>query len=225
MALLWTQSLNAQSGYAYNAKKKGIFGLFGQNDNQNQASEKQTLFNVLKNLNKQKGVYFLFSDPSLGDKPVNAVADMQAAIDRILDQVLKNTGLKYKKVSDNTFVILNSKESSKKVIQPAAVNFENLQPVENKAARVSVNDVITGRITTAEGAPIAGVSVTVKGTRRGTSTNTNGEFSIDAKQGEVLVISSVGYSTQEVAVGSDARINLSLALADKSMSEIVVTAL
>jgi TonB-linked SusC/RagA family outer membrane protein len=225
VTLLWTQCVYAQSGYAYNAKKKGIFGLFGQSDNPNQAAGKQTLFNVLKNLNKQRGVYFLFSDPSLGDKPVNAVADMQAGIDKILDQVLKNTGLKYKKISDNTFVILNAKENSKKSIQPGAVDFEKAQPVDNNESLVSVNDVISGRITTTEGVPIAGASVTVKGSRRGTSTNSNGEFSIEAKQGEVLVISSVGYTTQEVAVGSDARINLSLQLADKSMSEIVVTAL
>lgn len=225
VALLWTQCLHAQSGYAYNAKKKGIFGLFGQNDNQNQAAEKQTLFNVLKNLNKQKGVYFLFSDPSLGSKPVNAVADMQVGIDKILDQVLKNTGLRYKKISDNTFVILNSKENSKKSIQPGAIDFEKAQPVEQNEGLASVNDVISGRITNTDGVPIVGASVSVKGTRRGTSTNSNGEFSIEAKQGEVLVVSSIGYTTQEVAVGTDARINLSLALADKSMSEIVVTAL
>lgn len=224
VSMLWTHPTNAQSGYAYGAKKKGILGLFGQNDNQNQPSEKHTLFNVLKDLNKQKGVYFLFSDPSLGDKPVNAVLNMQAAVDKILDQVLKNTGLKYKKVSDNTFVILNTKEPSKKATQPAAVNFDNV-PVDQHSLSKAAYDVITGRVTTAEGAPIAGATVSVKGTRRGTSTNANGEFSIDAKQGEVLVISSVGYATQEVAVGSDARINLTLALEDKSMSEIVVTAL
>jgi TonB-linked SusC/RagA family outer membrane protein len=223
VSMLWTHPGNAQSGYAYGAKKKGISGLFG-NDNQNQPSEKHTLFNVLKDLNKQKGVYFLFSDPSLGDKPVNAVLNMQAAVDKILDQVLKNTGLKYKKVSENTFVILNAKEGSKKATQPAAVNFENV-PVEQNSVNKAAYDVISGRVTTAEGAPIAGASVSVKGSRRGTSTNSNGEFSIDAKQGEVLVISSVGYATQEVAVGSDARINLILALEDKSMSEIVVTAL
>jgi TonB-linked SusC/RagA family outer membrane protein len=224
VSMLWTQGMQAQPGYAYGGKKKGILGLFGQNENQHQPSEKHTLFNVLKDLNKQKGVYFLFSDPSLGAKPVNAVIDMQAAIDKILDQVLRNTGLKYKKVSDNTFVILNARENPKKLANPGTVDFNQPTPGNSNAIE-SVQDVITGRITTQDGAPIAGVSITVKGTRRGTSTNSNGEFSIEANRGEVLVVSSVGYVTQEVAVGENARINLSLDLADKQMSEIVVTAL
>ncbi|MGB8194385.1 MAG: SusC/RagA family TonB-linked outer membrane protein, partial [Chitinophagaceae bacterium] len=67
--------------------------------------------------------------------------------------------------------------------------------------------------------------VTVKGTRKGTSTNSNGDFSIEANKGEILVISSIGYVTQEVAVADNTRLAISLTLADKQMSEIVVTAL
>ncbi|HYC28300.1 MAG TPA: STN domain-containing protein, partial [Chitinophagaceae bacterium] len=135
VTLLWTQALKAQSGYAYETKKKGILGLFGK-DNQNQASDKQTLFNVLKDLNKQKGVYFLFSDPLLGNKPVNPVADMQATIDKILDQVLKNTGLKYKKVSDNAFVILASKETSKKTGTPVDFQQDKTVNYSDRAMRL-----------------------------------------------------------------------------------------
>ena len=80
-----------QTGYAANSgKKKGLFGMFSQDEQQNQpANSKNTLFNVLKDLNKQKGVYFLFSDPSLGSKPVNAVTNSNVDIEKILDQVLK----------------------------------------------------------------------------------------------------------------------------------------
>lgn len=219
--------LHAQNGYAYSQKKKGIAGLFAQANQQNQPAEKQTLFNVLKDLNKQKGVYFLFSDPALGSKPVNAVANTNIHIEKILDQVLHNTGLKYKKVSDNAFVILYSKENPKKVTPPGPVNFED-QPAptgEERPGKESVNDVITGRITNAEGIPIIGVSVTVKGTRKGTSTNSNGEFTIDATKGQVLVISSIGYVTQEVPVSDEARLSITLTLANSQMSEIVVTAL
>ncbi|HEY0679443.1 MAG TPA: SusC/RagA family TonB-linked outer membrane protein [Chitinophagaceae bacterium] len=226
-ACLLVQSLHAQSGYAVNGKKKGIFGLFSQNDNQNQPSAKQTLFNVLKDLNRQKGVYFLFSDPSIGSRQVNAVDNSNAAIEKILEQVLKNTGIKYKKVSDNTFVILYSKENPKKA-EKSGIQLESLQASQDAAGNNlvnSVNDVITGRITGSDGNPVAGVSISVKGTRRGTATNADGEFSIEANKGEILVISSVGYVTQEVVVSDEARISIRLVQSDSQMSEIVVTAL
>ena len=229
LTVLAMHNVQAQTGYATaSGKKKGIFGMFSQDEQQNQpAANKNTLFNVLKDLNKQKGVYFLFSDASLGSRPVNAVTNHNVDIEKILEQVLKNTGLKYKKVSDNAFVILLVKENPKKVTNPDQVNFDEEQsdvPVTGQGI-MGVNALVSGRITNTEGVPIIGVSITVKGTRRGTSTNTNGEFSIEANKGEVLVLSSIGYATQEIAVGDDTKLNITLVLSDKQMSEIVVTAL
>lgn len=228
LAMLGMHHMQAQTSYASSGKKKGVLGLFAQNEQQNQPTEKQTLYNVLKDLNKQKGVYFLFSDPSLGSKPVNPVANSNAEIERILEQVLKNTGMKYKKVSENAFVILLSKENPKKVTNPDQVNFDEPQNENIPAGKTAANgvaDQITGRITNSDGVPVIGVSVTVKGTRKGTSTNTNGEFSIQANKGEILVLSSIGYITQELVVGEDAKLNITLILSDNQMSEIVVTAL
>lgn len=230
LTLLCTQVVQSQSGYATasNGKKKGLAGLFNQDDQQNQpAASKQTLFNVLKDLNKQKGVYFLFSDPALGSKQVNPVSNANADIEKILDQVLKNTGLKYKKVSENAFVILSSKENPKKVTNPDQVNFDE-EPTNLPDAgqgTMSVKAMVSGKVTNTEGVPIVGVSITVKGTRRGTSTNTNGEFSIEANKGDVLILSSIGYASQEVAVGDDTNMNISMMLSNNQMSEIVVTAL
>ncbi|HEX6181317.1 MAG TPA: carboxypeptidase-like regulatory domain-containing protein, partial [Chitinophagaceae bacterium] len=187
LTVLGTYNVQAQTGYATaSGKKKGIFGMFSQDEQQNQpAANKNTLFNVLKDLNKQKGVYFLFSDASLGSRPVNAVTNHNVDIEKILEQVLKNTGLKYKKVSDNAFVILLIKENPKKVTNPDQVNFDEEQsdlPVAGQGF-MGVNALVSGKVTNSDGVPIVGVSITVKGTRRGTSTNTNGEFSIEANKG------------------------------------------
>ena len=218
-----------QTGYATNSgKKKGISGMFSQDEQPNQpANTKNTLYNVLKDLNKQKGVYFLFSDASLGSRPVNPVANSNADIEKILDQVLKNTGLKYKKVSENAFVILSAKENPKKVTNPDQVNFDEEQtdvPQTGQGVK-GVNALVSGRVTNTDGVAIVGVSVSVKGTRKGTSTNTNGEFSIDANKGDILVFSSIGYVPLEVAVGDEMRLSIRLVLSDNQMSEIVVTAL
>jgi TonB-linked SusC/RagA family outer membrane protein len=86
------------------------------------------------------------------------------------------------------------------------------------------NRVITGQVKDDKGDPIPFASVTIKGTNKGTTTDANGNFRIEAKSGDVLVISAVGSKEREVAVGSSNSYNVAL---DKSgnLQEVVVTAL
>lgn len=70
---------------------------------------------------------------------------------------------------------------------------------------------------------IPGATVLVKGTRVGTATDVNGNFSVDAPSGAVLVISSVGYVPQEIAIGSATTYNVSLAPDAQTLTEAVVT--
>ncbi len=86
---------------------------------------------------------------------------------------------------------------------------------------------IAGRVTdqkTGEGLP--GVTVLIKGTTNGVSTNADGSFSLTAPQaGGTLVFSSVGMVTQERVIGSTAQFAIALARDSRELSEVVVTAL
>jgi TonB-linked SusC/RagA family outer membrane protein len=82
--------------------------------------------------------------------------------------------------------------------------------------------IVTGTVTTAEdGLPLPGASVIVKGTSRGQQTDFDGKFSINAKQGDVLIISYVGMKNTEINVGASNSYNVKLAL-DNSLEEVVV---
>ncbi len=70
---------------------------------------------------------------------------------------------------------------------------------------------------------LPGVSILVKGTTRGTVTDADGKYSIEANEGATLVFSSVGYVTQEVAVGSSSVIDITLVADVKTLGEIIVT--
>ncbi len=74
-------------------------------------------------------------------------------------------------------------------------------------------------------APLAGVTVRVKGTRRITQTDANGKFTIKVNPGETLQISYVGYGTTEVKPGEGNTVGVSLKTADITMGEVVVTAM
>lgn len=83
---------------------------------------------------------------------------------------------------------------------------------------------ITGKVTGADNNDaLPGVSVTLKGTTKGTTTNPVGEFSIDVPSGQsTLVFSFVGYVSQEISISSQTRINVSLVQDSKALTEVVV---
>jgi TonB-linked SusC/RagA family outer membrane protein len=85
---------------------------------------------------------------------------------------------------------------------------------------------ISGTVTDADdNTGVPGVSITIKGTNRGTQTNAQGVFSIKAQKGEILVISSVGYEGNQVRVGDGATISVKIKNSQKQMGEVIVTAM
>lgn len=85
------------------------------------------------------------------------------------------------------------------------------------AQETTVSGTVTG-----DNGPLNGVSVTVKGSTRGTSTNSSGAFTLSAPSNATLVFSSVGYTSKEVAVAGRANIAVSLASANTQLEQVVV---
>ncbi|CAN5206450.1 TonB-dependent receptor [soil metagenome] len=86
---------------------------------------------------------------------------------------------------------------------------------------------VVGKVTSAEdGSPLPGVSVVVKGTSKGTTTDAGGVYDISlptASKGTVLVFSFVGVTTQEIRIGNESEMNVSLVSDSRQLSEVVVT--
>ncbi|MPR33153.1 SusC/RagA family TonB-linked outer membrane protein [Salmonirosea aquatica] len=81
---------------------------------------------------------------------------------------------------------------------------------------------VKGKVTDDSGEAIPGVSVTVKGTQRGTITNVDGTYSVNAASNATLVFSFLGYESQEAVVNNRATINISLKTDTKALEEVVV---
>lgn len=83
---------------------------------------------------------------------------------------------------------------------------------------------LSGRVTATDtNEPLPGVNVTVKNTNRGTTTDRNGAYSISGVTNrDVLVFSYIGYLSREVPVGNQSTIDISLAVDNKSLEEVVV---
>ena len=82
---------------------------------------------------------------------------------------------------------------------------------------------ISGKVTDEKGADLPGVSVVVKGSTQGATTDAAGGFRITVPDNRaILVFSFVGYRGQEVAVGNQSTLNVTLAPDDQTLSEVVV---
>ncbi|WP_127124419.1 SusC/RagA family TonB-linked outer membrane protein [Pseudoflavitalea rhizosphaerae] len=77
----------------------------------------------------------------------------------------------------------------------------------------------------ADNKPLSNISVVVKGTSRGTTTDEKGNFTINASEGETLVFSAVGFKNREIKVGKNDNLSVQLLASDKEMESVVVTAL
>ncbi|MEM1326599.1 MAG: TonB-dependent receptor [Bacteroidota bacterium] len=82
---------------------------------------------------------------------------------------------------------------------------------------------IQGTITDADGISLIGASVLVKGTSTGTVTDIDGNYSINAESGDILIFSYTGYATQEVEVGTQTNLDVTLETDAALLSEVVVT--
>lgn len=148
-------------------------------------------------------------------------------IEKILGQVLKNTGLSFKKVDDRTFVILNRKKGSAST-EPAVVEgttYPDEEPAEGLAQEDATPNYITGKLIDRDGKAVQGASVSIKSTHKGTLTDLDGDFNIHAGNDDILVLSCIGYSSRELPVSVAAKSPIVLSLSDQPLTEVLVTAL
>lgn len=88
---------------------------------------------------------------------------------------------------------------------------------------VAQGGIVTGTVSTDAGELLPGVNVLIKGSSRGTTTNSDGVFTLgDVKSGDVLVFSFIGYSTQELTVGAQTNFTVKLMTDVETLNEVVV---
>jgi TonB-linked SusC/RagA family outer membrane protein len=165
-----------------------------------------SLKKVFKEIENQSGYHFFYKDRLLRQAENVSINVKGASVEEVLDECLKEQALSYT-ILDKIIVIKAKK------IAPS------ITPSTIPAAPLNI---IRGTVKDEKGAPLAGVSVIVKGTQKGTSSGTDGSFSIDANVGNVLEFTIVGYQKKIVSVGNQTEINVVLELDVSGLSDVVV---
>ncbi len=89
---------------------------------------------------------------------------------------------------------------------------------------IAQGDTVTGTVTDSDGIPLPGASVVVLETNLGVATDIDGNFTVEAQEGQTLSISYIGFTTQEIVVGEASSYDVALS-SDNALDEVVVTSL
>lgn len=95
----------------------------------------------------------------------------------------------------------------------------------SSVAGFSQQRTLTGVIVDAQNTPVPGASITEKGTSNGTMSDATGNFSLSVRRNTILVISTIGFETKEVAAGTSSNLTIPLTAATTELGGVVVTAL
>jgi TonB-linked SusC/RagA family outer membrane protein len=161
---------------------------------------------VFREIKKQTGYSFIYTLSMLekGSKATFTVKN--ASLEQALTECFRSQPFDYNIVDKTVIVRLK-----KNIVEFAAMITE-LPPI-----------TVTGRITDADGKPLEGVSIQVKGGPKGVFTDENGAFIIkEVNEKDILVISYVGYKTTEISVQGRSVISIKLTEGDAKLSEVVV---
>ena len=169
---------------------------------------------ILALISRKADVKFVYSAQKIPARQLASCMAEDEKLGTILNRLLNPFNVLYE-VRGNKIVLTTKQEE----IKETATNELNLAADE---PRVSERP-ITGKITDENGQPLSGVSIKVKGTSTGTSTNSEGEFSLDIPENATLVISYVEYETREVKVQKLEAIAVKLLpAASNKLNEVIV---
>ncbi|MBB4037897.1 TonB-linked SusC/RagA family outer membrane protein [Dysgonomonas hofstadii] len=158
---------------------------------------------VLSEIEAQTDYLFIYNNKVKAKQPKLSVDVVNKPVNTLLSEMLNNTDMTYS--MEGNHIILSIKEAKVQAVQQAKT--------------------ISGTIVDVSGEPLIGVSVAIKGTTTGTMTDIDGKFTLSANDGDIIVISYVGYKSQEFTVGSKTVFNIVLQEGDIALDEVVVTAL
>lgn len=154
-------------------------------------AENATLKKVLSQIESQSETRFVFSSTNIQSDRKVSINASQKPLSEVLSNLFRPLNITYKVIGGQ--IILSVDDRNAKNVVPNEQQFSEIQKIE---------DPIKGRVLNEKNEGFAGVNVLIKGTTRGTTTDSEGNFSINAKDGEILMVTFLGYKSQEVKVGS-----------------------
>ncbi|MDR0843817.1 MAG: TonB-dependent receptor [Tannerella sp.] len=159
---------------------------------------------VLNAIEKKSDFYFTYNSRQINaDREVSIKANNRL-VSEVLDELFEGENVKYT-INDKHIVL-----------------YKEIMPERSELSVTQQGKRISGTITDEKGETIIGANVIEKGTTNGIITDLDGRFSLEVSQGATLVISYIGYVSQEIAVGSQTSLKITMVEDTKVLEEVIV---
>tara|TARA_R110001592_G_scaffold60806_3_gene185216 strand:+ start:120465 stop:123677 length:3213 start_codon:yes stop_codon:yes gene_type:complete len=146
---------------------------------------------------------FVFAAREIENAELISVESNGESLYRLLSAIASQTDLSFKQVNDNIHV---KKSDVKRVTSTTKVD----------------QVAITGTVLDENGNPMPGATVTIANTTKGTVTDLDGNFFIQAEEGATLVVSFIGYKSKSLKIGNQTQFRINMELDDTALEEVVV---
>lgn len=180
-----------------------VFCTFAENTHSQNArvsinKKNVQLETVLNEIEHQTDYLFIYNNQVNVNKKVSLKAKNQP-VSKVLEELLANSGITYS--VEGNHIVLGK---------------------QTMAAAPQQSSTIRGKVIDTNGDPVIGANIVEKGTTNGTTTDVEGNFSINAKSGSTLVITFIGYVREEVKANAGRRMEIILQEDSETLEEVVV---
>lgn len=176
--------------------------VFAQEQKVSVNLKQRPLTELFSSIEKQTPYRFSYRDIVLKNKGNVTVSERNTPARQVLENVLHPLGLDFALQSEKNIVIFNRSESQ----------------TDNRATPKKIKGIITDE----SGQPVIGANVVVKGTTNGTITDIDGNFSLEVTEGDILIVSYIGYLTQTKEIGKENILAITMKEDSKQLEEVVV---
>lgn len=167
--------------------------------------QNKTVQDVLDKIEAQTEFRFFYNNKQVDTSRQVSLKARNKNVFSVLDELFDETSVAYK-VIDRSIILSQQEIIASAIVQQNILN-------------------ISGKITDQYGDPVIGANILQKGSTNGTITDLDGKFDLAVPANSTLVISYIGYLTQEISVGTKTVFNIQLKEDAKTLDEVVVTAL
>lgn len=165
--------------------------------------ENKSTRDVIREIERVSEYRFFYNEDLQGlDQKININAS-DANIRTVLNEIQRQTSISYV-IKENNQIVLSAGVKS------------------DKTQQVGDSRIIKGTILDATGMPVIGANVMVKGTTNGTITDMDGKFSLEVDKNAILVVSYIGYANQEIKVGNQNTLSITMKEDAEALDELVV---
>ena len=165
--------------------------------------ENKSTRDIIREIERVSEYRFFYNEDLQGlDQKIN-INTNDANIQTVLNEIQRQTSIHYV-IKENNQIVLSAGVKS------------------NKTQQVGDGRIIKGTILDATGMPVIGANVMVKGTTNGTITDMDGKFSLEVDKSAILVVSYIGYANQEIKVGNQNTLSITMKEDAEALDELVV---